>query len=275
MEPLFQKIPLAEDQSILIKDTFDTNFHFHSEYELIYFSKGAGECIIGDRISRYEKGNMFLIAPNLPHCFTGAIGSDSASLVIQFRHQAFQETIGNHPELYSINHLLAKAKKGLLFKPDSSLLDSKIIHSSGFERFIALLDILNKLSHSDDYHVLCGPAYTQNVKLKDYHRINEVYGYVADHFQSKISLEKIAGEMHLNVSSFCRYFKKITKKSFFTYLNEFRIGKACDMLRRSDKSVAVICYESGFDSISNFNRQFKKYTKSSPSTYRKHYSLKA
>jgi AraC-like DNA-binding protein len=195
--------------------------------------------------------------------------------VLQFRHKAFLGTIENHPELESINRLLAKAEKGLLFQSDSRLLDSKIIHSSGFERFIALLDVLNKLSHTDDCRVLCGPAYTQNVKLKDYHRINEVYGYVADHFHSKISLEKIAGELHLNVSSFCRYFKKITKKSFFTYLNEYRVGKACDMLKRSDKRVAAICYESGFESIANFNRQFKKYIEMSPSAYRKHYSMKA
>ncbi|MFY0689930.1 MAG: helix-turn-helix domain-containing protein [Cyclobacteriaceae bacterium] len=271
MEPLFQKIPLAEDQSILIKDTFNTNFHFHGEYELIYFSEGEGECFIGDQITSYQEGNLFLIAPHLPHCFTNDPGTISKSLVVQFKYQTFQETISRHPELYAIDHLLEKVERGLLLNTAVGLLDASLVQAEGFDRFVALLNLLNKIATSEDYQILCGPSYTQHVRLKDHHRINEVYRYVAENYHTKISLEKIAEEMHLNTSSFCRYFKKITRKSFFTYLNEYRVGKVCRLLRSTDKSVAAICYETGFDSIANFNRQFKTYAKSSPSDYRKRF----
>jgi AraC-like DNA-binding protein len=40
------------------------------------------------------------------------------------------------------------------------------------------------------------------------------------------------------------------------------------MLLESDKTVAEICYESGFGNLSNFNRQFLKLRKISPRDYR-------
>ncbi|MFY0654319.1 MAG: helix-turn-helix domain-containing protein [Cyclobacteriaceae bacterium] len=273
MEPLFQKVSISSDQSIFVKDTFSTNFHFHGEYELIYFLEGNGECIVGDRVKKYQAGNIFLLAPNLPHCFTNAPGIDSKSLVVQFRHKAFMSTALQHPELHQIARLLEQGQKGLLFEKGEALNVEGLIEKDGFERYIMLLEILKKLSQFTQYESLSSPTYSPNVKLKDYHRINEVYSYIEQNFKEKIRLEDISGTMNITTSAFCRYFKKITKKSFFTYLNEYRIGKACGMLRQSDDSISMICYASGFESIANFNRQFQKYIGSSPREYRKNYVL--
>jgi AraC-like DNA-binding protein len=70
-------------------------------------------------------------------------------------------------------------------------------------------------------------------------------------------------------TSFCRYFKKHTKRSFHTVLNEIRVGHACKLLLEDRMNISGICYESGFNNVSNFNEQFKKIKGVSPSQYLK------
>jgi len=267
LKPLFQKISISDYQSIFVKDTFDTNFHFHGEYELIYFSEGYGECIIGDRVTNYEPGSLFLIAPNLPHQFSNSPSSTPKSLVIQFKHKIFNQIAQSLPELATVKTLLENSKRGLLFNKSPNKFD-KLIITKDFERFVKLLEILKKLSLSEKYDTLSSPAFTP-VKLKDYNQINKVYEYVANHYHEKIILDDVAKKMHMTTSTFCRYFKKITKKSFVSYLNEYRIGKACNFLKQNDKNISEICYKSGYESIANFNRQFKKQVNLSPREYRK------
>jgi AraC-like DNA-binding protein len=68
-------------------------------------------------------------------------------------------------------------------------------------------------------------------------------------------------------SSFCRYFKSRTLKSFTKFLNEVRISYACKLLNNDGYSISDACFESGFTNLSYFNRQFKTVMKMSPKSY--------
>jgi valyl-tRNA synthetase len=71
--------------------------------------------------------------------------------------------------------------------------------------------------------------------------------------------------------SFCRYFKKITNKTFTQFVNEYRIIHSMKLLAEKPLSINEICYESGFNNFSYFNKTFKEYTQKSPSQYRKEF----
>ncbi|ULT22220.1 AraC family transcriptional regulator [Sphingobacterium sp. E70] len=99
-------------------------------------------------------------------------------------------------------------------------------------------------------------------------RINEIFQYTFQHFGDKISLEDIAAVAHMTPHAFCKYFKKHTRKTYVTFLNEIRIERACKMLiDESSESVSNIAFKTGFNNVVNFNRVFKKITKHSPSEY--------
>jgi len=70
-------------------------------------------------------------------------------------------------------------------------------------------------------------------------------------------------------AAFCRFFKKRTRKTYITFLNEVRIQEACSLLLKPDLNISEICFQTGFNNISNFNRQFKKITGFTPKGYRK------
>jgi AraC-like DNA-binding protein len=70
-------------------------------------------------------------------------------------------------------------------------------------------------------------------------------------------------------TSFCRYLKRRTLKTFTRFLNEVRIAYACRLLNNSNYSVTDACFESGFNSLSYFNRQYKSIMQMSPQQYQK------
>jgi len=95
-----------------------------------------------------------------------------------------------------------------------------------------------------------------------------IFNFVKDHFQEQISLQHVAEMSSMTVPSFCRYFKKITKKTFTHFVNEYRVVHASKLLAEKQTSIANISYESGFNNFSHFNKLFKEFTGKSASEYR-------
>lgn len=71
----------------------------------------------------------------------------------------------------------------------------------------------------------------------------------------------------MTVPAFCRYFKKITGKTFVQFVNEYRLAHAAKLLHEKQISILDVSFESGFNNFSHFNKQFKKFTQKTPSDY--------
>jgi AraC-like DNA-binding protein len=55
------------------------------------------------------------------------------------------------------------------------------------------------------------------------------------------------------------------------YLRQFRIGKACQMLIETDKTISTIAAETGFTDHSHLIREFTNAIGSTPGAYRTRY----
>ena len=95
--------------------------------------------------------------------------------------------------------------------------------------------------------------------------MNKIYKYIMTNFKEKISIADLAEEVNMTQTSFCRFFKKRTNKSFVNYVNAIRVGYACKLLYSENYNISEAAYESGFENISNFNKQFLKIKKHTPS----------
>ncbi|MFB2121051.1 helix-turn-helix domain-containing protein [Parapedobacter sp. 2B3] len=74
---------------------------------------------------------------------------------------------------------------------------------------------------------------------------------------------------HMSPNAFSRYFKSQTQKTFSNFVNEVRIGHACKLLQPIELTVAQVCYECGFNSMTNFIKFFRKSTHKTPLQYHK------
>lgn len=252
-------------------------WHYHPEIELIHVCKGSGKRQIGSNISYFSDGDLVLIGSNLPHCgLTNENTNNEYEMVIQFKPDFLGETLWGTPEMQRIVSLLEKSKAGIVFgdsvKKEVGRKIAEMHESSSLDRLIRFLGILDELGSTQDCRILNAGKYYLQTQVEDNDRINVIFNYVKDHFREQMTLEEIADLANMKVPSFCRYFKKITNKTFTQFVNEYRITHSLKLLAEQPMSITEVCFESGFNNFSYFNKTFKEYVKKSPSQYRKEFN---
>jgi len=278
MKPLLEDIGKKKGQDSFVafainQTSFNFFWHYHPEYELTLIVKGKGRRLIGDNHEYFESGDLVLIGPGLPHTWVSDSGmkGKSEAIVIQFSLD-FMNRFIELDELASVNELLLRAKQGISIKGNKSAYVKEHIkqlpEKRGVEKITGLLHILNELSllksvslASSFYQPLKG---TENEK-----RINKVCQYIQKHAADSLTIHQVAALIHLSPSAFCKFFKRITGKTFSDYVNDIRIANVCSQLMATDKQVSEIAFENGFETLTYFNRIFLKKKNIPPSRYRK------
>lgn len=249
-------------------------WHYHPEVELVYIKSGFGNRYVGNHISKFDDGDLILLGPNIPHFgYEFGLQGINEEIVVQFEKQLVESSIGHLPEFKSITELITKAKSGISFYGETKkyigselmMMDKK----TPFDRLLSMFNILQFLAQSEEYEVLNASGVTLIIQNQDDDRINQVYQYVKENYQSEISLDQISGVAMMTIPAFCRYFKKYTKKTFTQFVNEFRVRQAIRLIAVGNKSITEIAGEVGFNNFSHFNKQFKRVTGEAPSKYKK------
>jgi AraC-like DNA-binding protein len=248
-------------------------WHYHPEIELIFVNGGSGKRQIGSHLSYYSDGDLVLIGSNLPHCgFTNEQTGNKNETVIQMRPDFLGNEFLEIPELKNIQYLLNKAKGGIVFGSNTKELIADKIEAmesqSHLDRLLSTISILDTLEINNEYTILNADGFSIELQVQDNDRINVVFNYVKDHFQEPIQLDVVSSVVSMTTPSFCRYFKKITNKTFTSFVNEYRLVHALKLLSENTKSITEICFECGFNNFSHFNKLFKVFTGKSASSYR-------
>lgn len=248
-------------------------WHYHPEIELVYINGGSGKRQVGSHVSYYNDGDLILIGSNLPHCgFTNEQTGNTNETVIQMKPDFLGNDFFDISEMKNIRNLFDQAKAGIAFVGETKkIIGHKIEAMDGqsqLEKLLSLLAILNELELSEEFKVLNAEGFSMEMQMQDNDRINTVFNHVKDHFQEAITLEEVAVLVSMTVPSFCRYFKKITNKTFTKFVNDYRLVHASKLLAEKPISITEICYESGFNNFSYFNKSFKEFTGKSASQYR-------
>ncbi|MEO6134449.1 MAG: AraC family transcriptional regulator [Ginsengibacter sp.] len=286
MRPLFHKVPMQKEASFSIAHNiipnFRTQMHYHPEYELHLVINGEGVRFIGDNISNFSPGEVILLGENIPHgwhCKEEYFRDKSLpvmeTMVIHFSPDFLGSEFLSLPEARLLPLLFEKAKGGLLFLKDTrkKLTDlmQRASESEDLDRIILLLSTLKILSESSEFQLISKKNSFFPSDEFQTERLNNILNYTMANYGKDIKLEQVAATSNLTVTSFCRYFKLITKKSYYTYLTEIRISHACQFLIEDRFSIDQIAEKCGFFNISNFYRQFKKTMGITPLNYRRMY----
>jgi AraC-like DNA-binding protein len=286
MKAQLLKVPQVSGASFSIrefrKSNINNRWHFHPEIELIKIHNGMGTQFVGDNIKHFEAGDIILVGSNLPHFWRYDEENETkddtlVSTVIHFVEHLWGERFFDLPENILIKNLLEKSKRGLLLsgnvrKRIGELMEKMKINE-GTYRLIYLLECLIIMASSNVEEVipLSSLGFEHQSSISEKERINAIYEYAFKNFKERIPLEAIASEIGFAPSSFCRYFKSKTGKSFTDFITELRVGHACKLLHENKLNVKQICYESGFNNFSSFHKHFKAITGFSPQIYQKAY----
>lgn len=279
MEFVFEKIHVPNKHSFITRKlplkSVD-NIHSHKNFELNFITSGTGRRIVGDNISGFEKGDLVLMGPDLPHCWElSPLEKESSSfcIVTHFSEDIMKSDFFKMPELEKVMELLKQSERGLRFKvEDHSEIQQtleKMTRLEGLEYYIEMLKVFNLLLQVEDRDKLSNPVDRAVVFSKNLEKINRIYEYVFQNIQEGIKLEEAADLLNMAPSSFCRFFKKKTDITFMEYVKRVRVGMAAKLLAESDRQITQICFESGYNNLANFNHYFKNIMGKTPSDYRK------
>jgi AraC-like DNA-binding protein/mannose-6-phosphate isomerase-like protein (cupin superfamily) len=286
MKPLLEKSIESLNQSFLVKKLqepfFDPNWHFHPHYQLFTVIRGTGTRFIGDDIRHFEEGDTVFLGPNMPHLwrsdrnyFEKESQLKTEGIVVYFKEDFLGTDFFEKPEMFDIKSFLKNSERGLDITGKMGaeiVIDlNELLGLTGFEGISKLLNILHKLSVTNDYQYISSSNYTNTHKISETERMRIVHEYVLKHFKENINLSTVASLSNMTEAAFCRYFKSRTNKTFSDFVKEIRIGNACKILQDENKSISQTCYESGYNTVSNFNNQFKSLKGVSPLQYQKLY----
>jgi AraC-like DNA-binding protein len=284
MKVLPFKIPKTTEESFRLQEDREHHFydflHQHPEIQLTLILGSEGKVIAGDYIGTFKPGDIFLIGANLPHVFRNdskyyepSEQLNAHSLSVFFEWQTFGEKFLSMPELKNLHEFTNLSERGLFINEPVrnriGQLMKKLFITSDMDRLIVLLKILNVLSNTKAGHPLASSGIYNDFDEIDGKKLADVYRFTMNEFHRKIQLDEVATVASMTTNSFCRYFKKRTRKSYIDFLTEIRIGQARKLLQEKDLSISQICYEVGFNNLSNFNRKFREVCSITPTDFRR------
>ncbi len=105
--------------------------------------------------------------------------------------------------------------------------------------------------------------------------MTSLYEVMEANYMYNLSLKEYANIANRSLATFKREFRKVFDTTPTHWLMQKRLVYASTLLNTTDKSIADVLMESGFENGSHFGRVFKAKFGISPLHYRKQYSVKS
>ena len=218
--------------------------HSHCYAQLIFPLQGQLSIKAGVQELRLDHETLFFLPPKCIHTFHSVVRNEF--LILDIPHfMLTRNELQNRGYLWKLNNQW----KGIRYLILNEI-DQKPLNQS------ALKELYPYIS----YYLL------QDQQPKS-------ISYIHEHYNEKITVHKLASLEHYNRSYYSDWFLKETGKSPSSYLQEVRLNKAKELLRKTDLPILHIAIQVGLDHQSSLTRLFQKYEGITPSQFRKKYML--
>ncbi len=203
---LYQKLPRTKGNSFVIgryiSPYFETPWHFHEEYELVYCETGFGKKFIGNSFSEYHQGEMALIGKNVPHLYKAdddfydeeAIIKPS-SLVVQFLEDFLGKTFFSTSEMSEMKQVLSFSMNGLLINGRTKEKIRNVMYEMMQEektgKLRGWIEIFHLLSISKELQPL-SLSTVSGINLNDSAKMQKILDYALNNFKEDITIEEAA-----------------------------------------------------------------------------------
>lgn len=231
-------------------ENFNFPKHLHRSFELITVTSGEMEVTVAEKSYRLTDGESVLIFPNQLH----SLKSDRSTHTLVI----FSPSVVN--SYYSRYMGSRPVNNKTVFPPELLALLHSLERDSSVIKMKALLYFLcDRFDEVSEYEVV-GNAENE--------LLSKIFTFVDANFSSDCSLSRLAASLGYNGAYLSRYFKEMTDMSYVSYVNHYKISKACYDISVCDKSILSCSLDCGYSSLRSFNRNFKLLVGVSPSEFR-------
>ena len=253
-------------------------WHWHPEIEITYVQKGTMCYKVNHMVYHLKEGDIVFNNSGALHSGTMENQKDCAYIPVTFDSRLiygfFQSTVNS-------KYVDPVIQDSML--PAICIDQSEPWHKPFREYLLRIIDLDEK--KPDFYelditiclqsmwrllleHITYEPQASRENSL-EYYRIKKILSYIEENYQNKITLNDIAGHIHLCESECTRLFKRHMNTTLFAFLQEYRIERSLEFLQ-DDQPVSAVADKAGFSDPNYYSKVFAKIKGCSPREYRNH-----
>ncbi len=277
IENRLRRLDASDERQYMINENYEVyekqgaplgaiSFHYHNFYEIIYVLEGEYSSMIENRTYHLRRGDFLLINQNVMHKYhfvekkhdtskriilwiTGEmlkrLSAEDMDLTACFREQ--KSCAYHFPVYYEemLRGYLVKLAMADVMKGELS--GTKQVFDRGCLSLFFVY--LNNLCNRQEY-------WFTDENVVSHPMVEQVSDYIEAHIGERISVEELAGLVHMSKYYFLRRFKELTGVTVHVFVTNKRLIKACGLLREG-KNITQVYQTVGFSDYSSFLRNFK------------------
>ena len=244
--------------------------HWHDAVEIISLLDGELSVTVDQREYQLHAGNCIILNPFVVHSTLSLQGN--TALLLQIPVQAFTDCVGTFSDRQLICDPLSEdpahqAHLARITDLLKQIMEQELGGNPGarLRSMSLLLELIYEL-YTNLSHQVSAAALGQSRKNQE--RLSAVLAYTVAHYSEPVTLEAVAGELHLQTNYFCHFFKKQTGMTYLTYLNEYRLAKVYHDLLVTDIPLKYLLERHGFTNYKKFRQSFNEKFHVTPSAVR-------
>ena len=252
---------------------YEKAYHWHSEIELIRILEGSLRVTLDNKEYFVSKGDLIFVNSETVHgaspdeCVYECVVFNASYLsVSEDECRTFLENILNHTAYVNEIH---HSDERELMDIVNRLFESLKNHKAGYTFTVTgcLYEMFGVILEKE--------YYSKNLSIKSVHNeknvvtLKKALAYIRNSYDTPITLMDIADSAGISPKYLCTFFKEMTGKTPFEYLNAYRIERAARKLINTDLPVTQIAYMCGFNDLSYFIKTFKQIKGVTPKNFRK------
>jgi AraC-like DNA-binding protein len=273
--------------------------HSHTFFEFVYVDKGFSLHSFNGKMTILTSGDLFAITPYNTHSYFSAYQADIYNCLFNIEEfSGLKEQILKLPGMDFISDPADPAdfiksadfavknvefplvKVDLNDRQDFMLLLEKIIWEranmrGGWELavksyLLQLIVAFSRLMQNKKDRQKNHSDYSLSGATDEYFGyVYRALEYIENNYQKNITSADIAGHIGLSSGYLAKQFKSRLYMTPAAYIRKFRIAKAMELLKTTNKSIKEIADMTGYGDISLFSRIFRQTTGKSPMGFKK------
>ena len=233
------------------KRDFSFPLHLHQCFEIIILLSGQMRVRVGSKQTLLEQGEALMIFPNQIHALESTESEHVLCIFSPSLVQAYTTKVAD------------KLPKEGKFHPDPYLIHAlqQLDHgASSIEKKGVLYSLCAQFHREAVY---------EEKRTGKESLLYRIFSFVEENFDGNCTLYHLSHKLGYDHSYLSRVFKQTVGISFNSYVNRYRLSRACYLMENTGNTILQCAMESGFASLRNFNRNFKAQFGITPAQYRK------
>jgi len=226
--------------------------HFHRAYEFIAVNEGKLFLQIDQKKYLLNAGDLAFIFSNQIHAFMhyheGSQQSPSDITIALFSPETIDDFHLAHKNFVPVNNIITTPPWLDFYALDSI-----------YKRKSVLYTLCDALLSSTKMENVDSMLHTT--------ALQQIFAYIDINYKKNCSLKTAAKALQYDYTYLSKLFSKYTGISFTSFLNNYRISQACNLLPDERLTVSEIADRCGYANLRTFHRNFRKAMQCTPQEY--------